>query len=256
LQGRDRQKAVSSLTVSPEKRIFEGCGKFVADGVKSSRMTATPDIKHDSPIAREGFPFIAVAAIAALIAFWFGLSWVAAGLLLVTLFIAWFFRNPERRVPGNPRQVVSPADGKVIRIEEVDDADFGGETVRKISIFMNIFNVHVNRIPYPGEVVSIVYRPGKFFSADLDKASEHNERNAVLIRSQDGQRIKTVQIAGLIARRIVCWIQEGLVIDKGERFGLIRFGSRVEVYLQLQARILVRVGDKVRAGETPMGEMP
>jgi phosphatidylserine decarboxylase len=213
-------------------------------------------MNHDSIIAREGLPFIAVAAIAALIAFAVGLTGIGILFFLVTLFILWFFRNPERRAPEDPRQVVSPADGKVIRIEEISDIDFAGNNVRKISIFMNIFNVHVNRIPYPGQIVSMVYRKGSFLSADLDKASEVNERNTVMIRTDAGEIIKLVQIAGLIARRIVWWIREGVTVSKGERFGLIRFGSRVEVFLPLQAKILVQVGEKVRAGETPIGEMP
>lgn len=213
-------------------------------------------MNHDSIIAREGLPFIAISAVTALIAFAFGFSGIGVLLVLVTLFIAWFFRNPERRPPEHPRQLVSPADGKVIRIEEVDDADLGKERVRKISIFMNIFNVHVNRLPCSGQIVSMVYRKGKFLSADLDKASEVNERNTVLIRTATGETLKIVQIAGLIARRIVWWIHTGMAVNRGERFGLIRFGSRVEVFLPLPVKVLVQVGQKVRAGETPIGEMP
>ena len=125
----------------------------------------------------------------------------------------------------------------------------------KISIFMNIFNVHVNRIPYSGRVRFIRYRSGKFLSANLDKASALNERNTVMVQTDDGREIMTVQIAGLIARRIVCWLREGMQVRKGDRFGLIRFGSRLEVFLPLGSAILVEVGDRVRAGETPIGEL-
>jgi phosphatidylserine decarboxylase len=212
-------------------------------------------MNHSSIIVKEGFPFIITPGVASLVLFLTGVVWAAVLLLGITLFVVWFFRNPQRKVPENLSQVISPADGKVIRIEEVKDADCAGESVRKISIFMNVFNVHVNRIPYSGEVCSIRYTEGKFLSANLDKASALNERNAVLIRTEDGRQIKTVQIAGLIARRIVCWLKEGMHVQKGERFGLIRFGSRVEVFLPLSTNMLIKVGDKVRAGETPIGEM-
>ena len=213
-------------------------------------------MNHDSIIAKEGFPFIAIAAVTALIAFAAGFPGIGIALVLVTLFISWFFRNPERFPPEHLRLIVSPADGKVIRIEELGDPDLAAEKVRKISIFMNVFNVHVNRIPYTGQIVSMAYRQGKFLSADLDKASEVNERNTVLIRTATGETLKIVQIAGLIARRIVWWVQEGMTVNRGERFGLIRFGSRVEVFLPLHVKVLVQVGQKVRAGETPIGEMP
>jgi phosphatidylserine decarboxylase len=212
-------------------------------------------MNHGSIIVKEGFPFIIPLGIVTLFAFLAGVLWAAVLFLMVTLFAVWFFRNPPRRAPGNPHQVISPADGKVIRIEEVKAEDPSGESVRKISIFMNVFNVHVNRIPYAGEVCSIRYREGKFLSANLDKASVLNERNSVVIRMADGREITTVQIAGLIARRIVCWLKEGMQVKTGERFGLIRFGSRVEVFLPLDSKTLIQVGDKVRAGETPIGEM-
>jgi phosphatidylserine decarboxylase len=158
-------------------------------------------------------------------------------------------------MPEGPLQIISPADGRVIRIEEATSGEYPGRSFLKISIFMNVFNVHVNRIPFSGEVLSIKYKPGKFLSANLDKASALNERNTVLIRTDDGREIITVQIAGLIARRIVCWLKEGMKVTKGERFGLIRFGSRVELFLPPDSILLVKVGDKVRAGETPIGEL-
>jgi phosphatidylserine decarboxylase len=212
-------------------------------------------MNHTSYIITEGFPFIIPAGMVTLIAFIAGFTWTAVPLLLVTLFIVWFFRNPERTMPENPLQLISPADGKVIGIEEVVSDDQYGRSLLKISIFMNVFNVHVNRIPFSGDVLSIRYRPGKFLSADLDKASAFNERNTVLIRTEGGREILVVQIAGLIARRIVCWLKEGTTVVKGERFGLIRFGSRVELFLPLGSIPLVKKGDKVRAGETPIGEL-
>jgi len=210
---------------------------------------------HSSMIAREGFPFIIPLAAVTIIAFLAGYTWLCAVLFLLTLFVLWFFRNPERETPEGQRVVTSPADGKVIRIEETTSDELPGIPFRKISVFMNVFNVHVNRIPCAGEVFSIRYRAGKFLSANLDKASELNERNIVLIRMPDGREIITVQIAGVIARRIVCWLKEGMQVQKGERFGLVRFGSRLEVFLPLGTKILVRLGDKVRAGETPIGEL-
>lgn len=212
-------------------------------------------MNHSSFIVKEGFPFIIPLGVAALIAFFMGFTWVSVLLFLFTLFTAWFFRNPERTVPVNPVQIISPADGKVIRIEEVTGQEPSGQTFLKVSIFMNVFNVHVNRIPYSGEVFAICYKPGRFLSANLDKASALNERNIVMIRTDDGREIITVQIAGLITRRIVCWIKEGSKVKKGERFGLIRFGSRVEVFLPFGSTLLVKNGDRVRAGETPIGEL-
>lgn len=211
------------------------------------------DESHSNIIVREGFPFIVPLGAVTLVCFIAGFIGLSALLLLLTLFVVWFFRNPQRTAPEDRRLVISPADGKVIRIEETTSEELPGRTFRKISIFMNVFNVHVNRMPCAGEVFSIRYRPGKFLSADLDKASELNERNAVLLRMADGREIITIQIAGLIARRIVCWLKEGMQVQKGERFGLIRFGSRVEVFMPLEASILVKVGDKVKAGETPIG---
>jgi phosphatidylserine decarboxylase len=212
-------------------------------------------VNHSSVIVKEGIPLIIPPGAATLIAFFAGFVWVAVPLFFLTFFVVWFFRNPERTMPENHSQLISPADGKVIRIEEISSVDRSDRSFLKISIFMNVFNVHVNRIPYSGQVVSIRYTTGKFLSANLDKASALNERNTVLIRTDDGREIMTVQIAGLIARRIVCWLKEGMKVKKGERFGLIRFGSRVEVFLPLGSTLLVKVGDKVRAGETPIGEL-
>ena len=213
-------------------------------------------MNHRSYIISEGFPFIIPLGLVTVIVFVAGFTWIAVLLLFLTLFVIWFFRNPERTMPENPLQLISPADGKVIGIDEVASEEHPDRTLMKISIFMNIFDVHVNRIPLSGEVLSIRYKPGKFLSADLDKASALNERNTVLIRTEDGREIRVVQIAGLIARRIVCWLKEGMKVTKGERFGLIRFGSRVELFLPRGTMLRVKKGDKVRAGETTIGELP
>jgi len=209
--------------------------------------------QHDTIIAREGYVFILISALMTIIAGFAAPSWVVFLLFLLTLFIVWFFRNPERKMPKGEKLVISPADGKVIGIEEIQDHELGLGPFRKISIFMNIFSVHVNRVPYSGKVETISYHEGKFLSANLDKASSDNERNGLLIRMEDGQAIGVIQIAGLVARRIVCWVNEGMTVEKGERFGLIRFGSRVEVLLPADASVLVKIGDKVRAGMTPIG---
>jgi len=208
---------------------------------------------HDSIIAREGYPLILPLVVFAISAAVLGSTWSAIGLSCVAVFVIWFFRNPDRNTPDVPKMVVSPADGKVIRIEDVEQNNLIKGRFKKISIFMSIFNVHVNRIPYSGQVQSIAYHEGMFLSANLDKASDNNERNSIVIRTGDGRDIMAAQIAGLIARRIVCWIKEGMKVRKGERFGLIRFGSRIEVYLPLDSTITIKIGDKVRAGETPLG---
>ena len=181
------------------------------------------------------------------------MAWLTILLAALTIFIIAFFRNPQRHFQAAEKLVISPADGKVIKMEEVDVRGAMAGRFKKISIFMNVFNVHVNRAPYEGTIEKISYHPGKFVSANLDKASTENERNEVLIRTEDGRAIWTVQIAGLIARRIVCWIREGETLAKGERFGMIRFGSRVEVFLPADSRVVVRLNDKVRAGQTPLG---
>jgi phosphatidylserine decarboxylase len=214
-------------------------------------------MNHNGFIVGEGFPFIIALGGVTILAYAAGFKVIFFVFLVVTLFVIWFFRNPQRDPPEPEKDglVISPADGRVIRIEETTSDEQPGQTFQKISIFMNIFNVHVNRIPCAGEVRSIRYREGKFLSANLDKASELNERNTVLLQTADGREIITVQIAGLIARRIVCWLTEGMRVSRGERFGLIRFGSRVEVFLPLGSTLLVRVGEKVRAGETPIGEL-
>ncbi len=208
------------------------------------------------PIRREGFPFIAIAVVAA-IAFgflWVPLFWL---LLIVALWICYFFRDPERVTPIRDGLVVSPADGRISMIAPaVPPLEMGLSSVplMRVSVFMNVFDCHVNRSPVTGRISRIAYTPGLFLNADLDKASEHNERNALVIDS-DGIQVGVVQIAGLVARRIVDWVREGDPVGTGERFGLIRFGSRVDVYLPLDSQILVGVGQKAVAGETALADL-
>jgi phosphatidylserine decarboxylase len=209
--------------------------------------------RHSGYIVREGAPFIIGLGILTIALAWIGFAGPAVLAFAAMLFVIFFFRNPERTIPGEQGLLVSPADGRILKVEEVElDGLLKGQ-FRKVSIFMNVFNVHVNRAPYTGNVVKIEYHSGKFLSADLDKASADNEKNTVLIRTKEGKQFLTIQIAGLIARRIVCWIGEGMEVARGERFGLICFGSRLEVVLPLESKVLVQAGQKVRAGETPIG---
>lgn len=208
------------------------------------------------PLAREGYPFIAFAAFVTLL---FGIvryDILAFASLAVTAFVVYFFRDPSRVSSDEKDVMVSPADGKVIIIEKVFDERFVKEHVYKVSIFMNVFNVHVNRIPFNGEVTRIHYSPGRFYSADTIRGGLHNEYCAVTMKTDNGRRYAVVQIAGLIARRIVCWAQQGDRMHRGQRYGLIRFGSRVDLYLPLQTQLEVKVGQKVRAGETVLGYLP
>jgi len=209
--------------------------------------------RKNSLIIPEGIPFIIPPGAVTIVAFFCKAMGAAVLLFVVTAFVLWFFRNPERKVPEDTRVVVSPADGKVLKIEDVIENELVRGPCKKISIFMSLFNVHVNRVPVSGTVMSIRYKKGKFLSADLDKASSLNERNTILVKTDEGRYILTVQIAGIIARRIVCWLKEGMYVKKGERFGLIQFGSRLELFLPFDTTISVRVGDKVKAGETPIG---
>ena len=213
-------------------------------------------MKHDSIIAQEGYPFIIFSLIITVFITFLGISWLVILSALISFFTIWFFRNPERHFLEEEKVVICPADGKVIKVEDVDMNGAIAGKFKKISIFMNVFNVHVNRIPYNGKIEAINYYKGKFFSANLDKASSDNERNAIQIHTDNGSSIWAVQIAGLIARRIVCWIKIGDIVKKGDRFGLIRFGSRVDVYLPEDSRVAVKIGEKVKAGETPLGYLP
>lgn len=208
---------------------------------------------HSGIIAREGLPFILFPFFFSISSFFLDAFISGTFFTLITVFVVWFFRNPKRITPEYEKLVISPADGKVLRIEDLSEKEFLRGPCKKISIFMNVFNVHVNRIPYSGRVELIRYKKGKFVSANLDKASTDNERNIIKIKGDDGNEMLVVQIAGLIARRIACWITEGMYVRKGDRFGLIRFGSCVELYLPVDCLVSVKIGDKVVAGETPIG---
>jgi len=205
------------------------------------------------PVAKEGYPFIGYAAFCTIILALLGLPVAAMLAFIGATFVLCFFRDPERFVPTRPDALVSPADGKVILVEKVPENSFTSGEVIKISIFMNVFNVHVNRIPFNGKVEKILYKPGKFYSADSAQGALENEYCAAVISTPQGKSLAFVQIAGLIARRIVCWLEPGDEVIRGRRFGLIRFGSRVDLYLPLDTEILVKKGDKVRAGESILG---
>jgi len=210
-------------------------------------------MNHDNIIAHEGYPFIIFSLVVTVFVAFLGLCWLIISFVFITFFIVWFFRNPKRSFQDEEKVLISPADGKIIKIENVEVNGTISGRFKKISIFMNVFNVHVNRAPYSGKIEAINYHEGKFFSANLDKASQDNERNEIMIRTEDGRRVWMVQIAGLIARRIVCWVDVGANIKKGERCGLIRFGSRVDVYLPEDSIISVQLKEKVKAGHTSLG---
>jgi phosphatidylserine decarboxylase len=205
------------------------------------------------PIAKEGYSFIIPMAMAT---FLFGLiGWVyLAGVFCgITLLILYFFRNPTRTPPLSEGAILSPADGKVLEVaSHLEDRYLHRETV-KISVFMSLLDVHVNRSPITGRVMKMAYHPGKFFPANTDKSSLLNEQNALVLCSRDGFEILFIQIAGIIARRIVCYAQKGNLLKRGQVFGMIRFGSRVDIFLPPSVDVLVRIGDHVRAGETILG---
>ena len=207
------------------------------------------------PFAKEGIPFIGAAAGVTLIAGWLGWTIVTVGAAVLTLFVSWFFRNPPRVVPQGPRLVVAPGDGTVIAIEEEFEPRFIKDRSIRISIFLNVFDVHINRVPCEGVIEEVQYQPGLFLVASKPDATLRNEQNALMIRTVQGVKVLCVQVAGLIARRIVCWISPGDQAIRGERFGLIRFGSRMDTFLPVGTVINVAVGDRVKGGETILGEL-
>jgi phosphatidylserine decarboxylase len=207
------------------------------------------------PMAKAGLPFIYASAFTSAIFALLGMKIPAILMLGATFCICFFFRDPDRVVPTLPGAVVSPADGRIIIAKKIDSTPFFNGPCFKISIFMTVFNVHVNRIIYDGNVENIVYRPGKFYSADKDLAGLENEHNAVFIKTLPGRELCIVQVAGLIARRIICTVQKGEPVKKGQKFGLICFGSRLDVYLPEDFKVRVILGNKVKAGETILGEI-
>ncbi|MCS6764945.1 MAG: phosphatidylserine decarboxylase [Candidatus Protistobacter heckmanni] len=203
-------------------------------------------------IAREGWPYIGVAFAAALVVNVVAGFWWASPLWLLALFVLQFFRDPPRPIPAAPKAVLSPADGRIVAVEVCEDP-YAQRQALKISVFMNVFNVHSNRSPVDGGIAKIEYFAGSFVNADLDKASLQNERNAMVMEAAGGT-VTVVQVAGLIARRILCYVKPGETLTRGQRYGFIRFGSRVDVYLPTDAKPLVNIGDKVSATTTPLAE--
>lgn len=208
------------------------------------------------PIARPGYPLIFASAFVTLVFSLLALTPLALICAAATLFICCFFRDPDRVVPQTQGAVVSPADGKIVVAGKVESSPLGEGPCMKVSIFMTIFNVHVNRIPYEATVTRVDYRPGSFLPADRKEASSKNEQNAVFLELETGGTVCVVQVAGLIARRIICGVQAGDKLSKGQRFGMICFGSRLDVYLPPETTIDVAIGDQVTAGTTILGYLP
>lgn len=212
-------------------------------------------MNSDQIIAREGYPFIVLFGFVTLVFALLGWTFVTLVLLFLTLFTAYFFRDPARVVPTQDNVLVAPADGKVIFVGDVEEDRFFNERVTKISIFMSVFDVHVNRVPCSGKVVDMFYNKGEFINASYDKASLSNEQAGILLESEAGHKILFVQIAGLVARRIVTYPVIGDLLQRGNRYGLIRFGSRVDIYLPTTVDINVTLGERTVAGETILGTM-
>jgi len=233
-------------------------GKIIILDVSMGSSTAQERRIHNRlGIAREGLPFIGIGLAVTLLFLFMGVVSLTIVAGALTLFVLYFFRDPDREAGVEQKAVLTPADGKVMGVWNLERGDNPLETrAVKVSVFMSLFNVHVNRIPIGGRISKISYRPGAFFAANLDKASEKNEQNAVTLDTREGKQVVFVQIAGLIARRIACWIREGDEVQAGQRFGLIRFGSRLDVYLPEGSRVVVQRGHKVKAGKTILGYLP
>lgn len=211
-------------------------------------------INNKWPIAKEGIPFSLIGIIITLILFYFRLFIPGIVFGVLTLFTLYFFRDPERSCEIDDNVILAPADGRILDVQKLNNnvSPLGEESI-KISIFMSIFSVHVNRIPIHGKILDISYNKGKFFSANLDKASEQNENNRITLETNYGRKLLFVQIAGLVARRIVCWINEQDHVKTGQRCGLIRFGSRLDIYLPSDTKVAVKQKNMVKAGKTILG---
>lgn len=209
--------------------------------------------KPTKKIAVEGFTYIGIAGLLAWLTALFGLETLSIILAVLTIFIIYFFRDPERKIPQDQYAVVSPADGKVIDIDNALEENFLNREMKRIGIFLSITDCHVNRFPVTGRVLNTKHTTGKFFIADLKRSSSENEKLATLIETDDKQEVVIVQVAGLIARRIVSYLSVGDQLQKGDRFGMIKFGSRVDIYIPLTCEVLISNGDKVRGGETILG---
>ncbi|MBM4288627.1 MAG: phosphatidylserine decarboxylase family protein [Deltaproteobacteria bacterium] len=208
--------------------------------------------ERTGPIARPGYRFILLGAAIFLLGLWTGGFLSGLGLVL-TLFLAYFFRDPERLVPAEPGVIISPADGRIISLERVREDHFLKQSAQKLSIFMNVFDVHVNRAPVAGQIKAMSYQPGQYLAANRPEAPDLNEQLAIHLRTPDGADVVMVQIAGLLARRIISYVREGEQVDRGERVGLICFGSRVDLYFPEECQVLVRIGQKVKAGSSILG---
>lgn len=202
------------------------------------------------PIAKQGLPYIIGVALLLLLFLLLGWMFLTVVALIAAVLLINFFRDPERVIPDVPHAVLAPADGKIVFVGKTFEDRFLSKEALKISIFMSIFDVHVNRIPLSGMVEIVHYEKGTFFAASLDKASRNNEHNAVVVRIPEGEKIVFVQIAGLIARRIDCWLQPGERVQQGERFGMICFGSRLDVFVPTNSHLTVNKGQRVKAGES------
>ncbi len=211
-------------------------------------------INNKLPVAREGIPFITIGIVLTSILLILDREFLSIFPAVLTLLTIYFFRDPERAHVAKKKAILTPADGKVLSIEKLDNGDNHLKAPAiKISIFMSVFSAHINRIPMRGKIANLSYQPGKFFSANRDKASVYNEHNIITLETDDRKKIVFVQIAGLIARRIACWVKKGDYVETGQRFGLIRFGSRLEVYLPPDSILTVKKGGKVKAGQTVIG---
>jgi phosphatidylserine decarboxylase len=208
--------------------------------------------ERTGPIARPGYRFILMGLIIAVLGLWAGWLYFFLGVFL-TAFFLYFFRDPERQVPAAAELLISPADGKVISLERVREERFLKQPAQKLSIFMNLFDVHVNRAPVAGLVQAMAYQPGRYLAANRPEAPKQNEQLAVHLKAANGTDVVMVQIAGLVARRIVSYVQEGDSVDRGERVGLICFGSRVDLYFPEECQVQVRIGQKVKAGSSILG---
>lgn len=217
---------------------------------------AEPQSRSAFAIAAPGYPFIVAAGFATLVFALVEIVSLALIGLAATFFICWFFRDPDRVPPDAPGAVISAADGRVVSVRVLESNDFLPGRCLQIGVFMNIFNVHVNRVPCTGRVKAIRYAPGRFYPADRDRAWRHNEHNAVILETAGGIEIAVVQIAGLVARRIICTVGENEAVTAGQRFGMICFGSRVDLYLPESTEPAVRVGDRVLAGRSIVGRLP
>jgi len=205
------------------------------------------------PMAKEGLPFFIPMALFTVIVGILGWAiWMYMGILL-SLFIAYFFRNPRREIPNLQNVILSPADGRIVHVGECEEDRFLKEKTLKISIFMSLFDVHINRAPVSGTILAEKYLPGRFLIANVEKSSLLNEQNALILETEDRYKILLIQIAGFVARRIVCYAKAGDTLGKGEVFGLIRFGSRVDLYLPPEVKPIVRVGQHVKGGESIIG---